>query len=588
MSESQAERANRRWRWAIFWIAAAALLLFGLGSRSLWGSEDRWAEVVREMFLTGDFLHPRVNWEPYFDKPLVSYWFIALCAWIKGGPVDEFISRLPSALAALGVLLATASLGKRLLGQTAAYYSCWTLLTIYSFGFWGRTAAADMENVAFTIAPLAWYFARKERPGVLSYFVFFALCAVGGQTKGLGAIVVPLMLAAIDMLMERPAGEGQALSFGKLALSRVSNVFKRHFNWKALLAGAGGAFVYFIPFILEGLTRGEYSSSGLELVFRENIQRFFAPFDHDEPFYVYFLYVPQLFLPWTPFLLLAMAWAALSWRKLKPGTKWLCVAALATFAIFTLSGSRRVYYILPLLPLCALLCGAWLDSSLKEPRLERLRELLFKIFDRALLFAGPLVALGPIALYFAKLKIGGVLPPAQILFAISIAGALTTLFRTLTVWRIEGQDRCKPLLPGFLRLAIPAWMALFALYAIVLPSFDAFRTGKPFAKAMARFVEGVKPESVVFLRKASAATVFYMGLKGRAEVMDGPEEFAAYLSKPSEGRRFLISERGAWESLPLELKAGCLQLAAEPPLPWERSSKRKLLLFALPERKLLD
>ena len=36
MSESQAEIANRRWRWAILWVAAASLLLFGLGARSLW------------------------------------------------------------------------------------------------------------------------------------------------------------------------------------------------------------------------------------------------------------------------------------------------------------------------------------------------------------------------------------------------------------------------------------------------------------------------------------------------------------------------------------------------------------------------
>ncbi len=568
MSESQAETAYRRWRWAILWIAAASLLLFGLGARSLWGSEDRWAEVVREMFLTGDFLHPRINWEPYFDKPLLSYWFIALCAWAKGGLVDEFVSRLPSALAALGALAATAALGKRLIGGAAAYYACWILLTIYSFAFWGRTAAADMENVVFTIAPLAWYFARKERPGFLSYFVFWALCAIGGQTKGLGAIVIPAFLVAIDIFMEKS--------------------WRKHLTFQSVLAAFAGAFVYFIPFMLEALTRTDgYSSSGLSLAFRENIQRFFNPFDHDEPFYVYFIYVPQLFLPWTPFLLLAGVWAAKSWRKLSHGAKWICVAALAVFAIFTLSGSRRVYYILPLLPLCALLCGAWLDSALKESQLDKIRDWVFKIYDSALLFGSIAAAIAPLAVYFAKIKIGPVVPPPQILFAISIAGALAMLFRTLVVWRLEGQERCKPLLPGFLRLAIPAWIMLFSIYSIVLPSFDAFRTGKAFAKAMAQSVEGVPPENVAFLRKASATTIFYMGLKGRAEVMDSPEELSAYLAKPSSGSRFLISERGAFESLPSELKLRFpfIQLAAEPMLPWEKSGKRKLLLFAIPELK---
>ncbi len=578
-----AETSYRRWRWSILWVAAASLLLFGLGARGLWGSEDRWAEVVREMFLTGDFLHPRINWEPYFDKPLLSYWFIAAFAWFQGGAVDEFLSRLPSALSALGALAATAALGRRVVGAKASYYACWILLTVYSFAFWGRTAAADMENVAFTFAALAWYFARKDKPGFLSYFVFFALCAVGGQTKGMGAIAIPVALALVDMFVDAPAPDASAkpgfASFPRSAFRGVA----RHVGWSSILAGLCGAFVYFIPFIMEATTRsGDYASSGLSLAFKENVQRFFDPFDHDAPFYMYFVWLPQLMLPWTPFLLLAVVWAWKFRGRLDKGVRWVCVAALATFAIFTLSGSRRVYYILPMLPLCALLCGAWLDSSLRDARLDRLKDFLFKLFDRAIALGAPLLAIVPLVAVFTKLKIGATVPPPQILVALSLTGALTMLFRALTVWRLEGTARCEGLLPGFLRFAIPVWMALFAVYALLLPSFDAFRTGKAFAKSLSKTVDGLPSGSVAFIRKAPAATLFYMGVKGRAELLDAPEDLEAWLSKPAAGARLIVSENGSFESLPPRLKARLgAPLASEPLLPWERSAKRKLRAFVV-------
>ena len=45
-----------------------------LGVNSFFRSEDRWAEIVREMLLTGDWFHPAIDFVIYFDKPLLSYW----------------------------------------------------------------------------------------------------------------------------------------------------------------------------------------------------------------------------------------------------------------------------------------------------------------------------------------------------------------------------------------------------------------------------------------------------------------------------------------------------------------------------------
>ena len=57
----------------LFYFAAVFFLVFfGLGQKSLSGSEDRWAEIARNMLLHHDWFHPTINGEIYFDKPLLS------------------------------------------------------------------------------------------------------------------------------------------------------------------------------------------------------------------------------------------------------------------------------------------------------------------------------------------------------------------------------------------------------------------------------------------------------------------------------------------------------------------------------------
>jgi len=161
----------------IFWSVSAFVLLLYIGARGLWGAENRWAEVVREMRLTGDYLHPCINGEPYFDKPLLSYWFIVLVAAITDR-LDEWVVRLPSAIAGLLGLWATMNLGRRLWSPQRAITAGWILLSTYGFIFWSRTGEADMENMTAIILAVAWYWARREKPVFLSYFVFYAICFI--------------------------------------------------------------------------------------------------------------------------------------------------------------------------------------------------------------------------------------------------------------------------------------------------------------------------------------------------------------------------------------------------------------------------
>ncbi len=61
--------------------------------------EGRYAEVPREMFVSGDWVTPRLNGIKFFDKPPLQYWATA-SAYTLFGP-SEWTARIWSALVGL-------------------------------------------------------------------------------------------------------------------------------------------------------------------------------------------------------------------------------------------------------------------------------------------------------------------------------------------------------------------------------------------------------------------------------------------------------------------------------------------------------
>jgi 4-amino-4-deoxy-L-arabinose transferase-like glycosyltransferase len=51
------------------------LLFDGMSRRGLVGpDEPRYAEIAREMGVSGDWVTPRLGGEPWFEKPALLYW----------------------------------------------------------------------------------------------------------------------------------------------------------------------------------------------------------------------------------------------------------------------------------------------------------------------------------------------------------------------------------------------------------------------------------------------------------------------------------------------------------------------------------
>src|SRR5918997_2679564 len=98
--------------WLLFFLAAAAFYLYGLGHLPLIGpDEPRYAQVAREMYLRGDMVTPTLGTHTWFEKPALLYWMMVASYSAFG--VAEWTARLGPALSGLFTALLIFWMGRR-------------------------------------------------------------------------------------------------------------------------------------------------------------------------------------------------------------------------------------------------------------------------------------------------------------------------------------------------------------------------------------------------------------------------------------------------------------------------------------------
>jgi len=325
----------------VLWLIALLLLFISLGGRELWTQESRWSNIVLEMVQSGDFWHPTILGEAYYDKPLLSYWLMIAFSYITDG-INLWSLRLPSVVSGLISIFCVVKLGERWFSKQTGLLAGLLLTTTFYFVFWSRVASSDMLNVAGVMLAITWYVYHDshQTPSFLrqywQYSIFFIIIALTSLCKGLIGAVLPILFILPHLWLTRR--------------------WKKHINLAFIFALLPAIIIYLIPFMISA-SDTQYQNDGLYLVFRENVERFFNPFDHKGPWYLYFLYVPIYTLPWGLLLPFVIYTLYQRWASLSLEIKWLIYASLLWFIFFSLSGSRRSYYVLPLVPPTILLCA---------------------------------------------------------------------------------------------------------------------------------------------------------------------------------------------------------------------------------------
>ena len=144
-------RGFGRWLWLL--LAVVAVVWFSnLEYRKLIRPDDgRYAEIPREMVVSGDWVTPRLNGFKYFEKPPLQYWATATAFEVLG--LRDWVSRLWPALTGFAGLVLVLALGPRLLGdaRTGAYAAAVLAGSPLYVGL-GQFDTLDM-GVSFFMAP---------------------------------------------------------------------------------------------------------------------------------------------------------------------------------------------------------------------------------------------------------------------------------------------------------------------------------------------------------------------------------------------------------------------------------------------------
>ncbi|MFC1757741.1 ArnT family glycosyltransferase, partial [Planctomycetota bacterium] len=148
-----------------FVIAALAIALFytNLGKPKLWDrDEPRNARCAVEMMERHDWTVPTFNGELRTHKPVLLYWLMMSAYALFG--VNEFAARFWSAGLAVGTVLLTYSIGRRLLCARTGFWGAFILATTLMFNVAARAATPDSALMFFMTLALAIYVRTSFRP----------------------------------------------------------------------------------------------------------------------------------------------------------------------------------------------------------------------------------------------------------------------------------------------------------------------------------------------------------------------------------------------------------------------------------------
>jgi 4-amino-4-deoxy-L-arabinose transferase-like glycosyltransferase len=335
------------WRWPtlLVLVILPGLLLYPCLSFYLFEpDEGRYAEIPREMLQRGEWVVPYLQGEPYLDKPPLLYWLVMLSYQVFG--VSDGAARLVPALAVHACILITYLIGRRGLGERAAFWGALLLTLTPGLLAIGRLLVIDgVLTLWVTLAILCTF--EATRTAALRWRWWWAgavACGLGILTKGPVALV--LLLPPL-WLHRRGTGSGAALP------------------WRSRLVFLGVVALVALPwYVAFCLAMPEFAR---HFLWQHNVVRFLAPFDHLQPVWFYLPILALGLLPVTPLLLPFARFLgcgdAQTAAKRCPALGFMLLAALWCVLFFSLSGCKLPTYILPAFPFLALALGAFLART---------------------------------------------------------------------------------------------------------------------------------------------------------------------------------------------------------------------------------
>jgi len=325
-------------------LVLAVVWFVPLGWRHLLPSDEgRYAEMAREMFLTGDWITPRYNGYKYFEKPPLQTWANALTfAWFG---IGEWQARLYTALTGFAGVLLIGFTGARVFNAATGVFAAIVLATSPYWNLMGHFNTLDM-GLSFWMELTLCALLLAQRPNLptgqvrLWMWLCWASMALAVLSKGLIGVILPGAVLVLYTLIARDWAVWKRLHL----IGGVILFFAIVTPWFVLVQERNPEFLNFF-FIVQ------------------QFKRYLTPEQNRPGAFYYFVPVILVgFLPWLSVSVQSIRHALRLPRQpngFSPVTMML-VWTVFIFLFFSASHSKLLSYTLPIAPALALLIGLYL------------------------------------------------------------------------------------------------------------------------------------------------------------------------------------------------------------------------------------
>lgn len=334
----------------VLWVLP--VLLFGLAAvRPLAiPDEGRYADVARWMWVSGDWLVPRIDGIPFFHKPPMLYWWEMASFALWGA--TPWAARFVVALHATWMLVLTYVCVRHFAGEQLARRTAWMLGSSMGFLIGGQYVNHDMM-VATWIVTAIWCFARAFMAGEHVHQGWaragFVACALGVMTKGLIGLALPGLVLLVWLIWTAQWRKILALPW-----------------FSGLVLFGAIALPWFV------VTEQAYPGMLAYMFGKHQFGRYVSQtFNNSQPWWFYLLAITVLMFPWV-FWVFAEAGRAVS-RLLRRETlahsTWISLCwiwLLAILVFFSIPNSKLVGYVLPVMPALAILAALAWERSMQD------------------------------------------------------------------------------------------------------------------------------------------------------------------------------------------------------------------------------
>jgi 4-amino-4-deoxy-L-arabinose transferase-like glycosyltransferase len=307
--------------WLLFPLAA--MYLSSLGRAGFLGpDEPRYASIGRAMAHSGDWITPRLDGSPWFEKPPLLYWMTAVGHLLHLS--DEWAARLPLALASLAFLWFFHRTLAREFSPRVALAATGILATSAGWVAYSFVGVTDLPmSAAVGAALLIALFDTRPKQGY-----------VAGALLGLAILAkafVPLVLFAPVFLIAR----GKRIPM----MAACVAVAAPWLLWCTLRNGA--------PF-------------WDDFFWKQQVGRFFHPaLEHVQPWWYYFPVILAGLFPWTPLASLLFRPRTYQDERIRFLFAWFIFGLV----FFSAAQNKLPGYVLPLLPALAIVLAVALDKT---------------------------------------------------------------------------------------------------------------------------------------------------------------------------------------------------------------------------------